>query len=236
VSCFLLISSFLIGCVLRLCRLLAVLNQKRRRFFFFLFVFVFLSACRFRLAVPLSAAAIDSSRRCLFCSSPRRLLTYKNVAPFLSFCAEDRGGLDATSASRQQLKKTVKIIWLFLAFLFLSLSILSSFLSSFTLHFFFLSSCYFGYGPFFPYTLRSWHLFVRVQQQRTDLPRLLVSTLSFSLLFFKQNNNDNTRVSTARLNRFFFLGSLLLTHLIELLIASNCISFLQSSRTCLSKA
>ena len=157
---------------------------------------------------------------------------------FCLFCAEDRGGLDATSASRQQLKKTVKIIWLFFAFLFLSLSLSYPLFFLFLLYifFFFLSSCYFGYGPFFPYTLRSWHLFVRVQQQRTDLPRLLVSTLSFSLLFFKQNNNNNTCVSTTWLNRFFFLGSLLLPHLIELLIASNCISFLQSPRTCLSKA
>jgi hypothetical protein len=64
---------------------------------------------------------------------------------------------------------------------------------------------------------------VRVQQQRTDLPRLLVSTLSFSL--FKKNNNDNMRLNATRLNRFFSI--LLLPHLIELLMVSNFISFFE---------
>ena len=103
------------------------------------------------------------------------------MSPLFCLFVEDRGSLDATSASRQQLKETVKIIWLFLAFLFLSPLYPLFFLFLFYIFFFSLSSCYFGYGPFFQYTLRSWHLFVRVQQQRTDLPRLLVSTLSFSL-------------------------------------------------------
>ena len=59
------------------------------------------------------------------------------MSPLFCLFVEDRGSLDATSASRQQLKETVKIIWLFLAFLFLSPLYPLLFLFLFYIFFFF---------------------------------------------------------------------------------------------------